>query len=84
MILWHDFTSDLEKASCAFGRFLWVAFLLAKYRSGGDGKSDYEYLSSNCCRIGDVSVWFTRSRFCCRILGSLLLLTNAAERAAEL
>ena len=56
MMLWHELTSKLKDASRAFGRCLRVAFLLAKYRSGGDGEMDYEYLSPNCSRFGKVSV----------------------------
>ena len=53
--LWHAFTTDLEAASEAFGRFLWVVSLFAKYRRSGEDKTPtYQYLSSNCCRIGNV------------------------------
>ena len=74
MILFRCFTTDLKKASCVFGRFLWVAFLLAKYRSGGDGNLDYEYLSSNCCRFGDVSVLLF-----CASLGVYVVITSLAH-----
>ena len=55
-LLWHSNTSTLKDGSDAFGRLLrrvcdfssWLATL-----DDAQNESDYAYLSSNCCRVGD-------------------------------
>ena len=62
-LLWQDKTSDQEEASGMFGRMLTVTANYQEWRRRPDSHSwetkwlnnsnEYEYLSSNCCRIGE-------------------------------
>jgi hypothetical protein len=51
-LLWHVETMDLGKASEAFGRLLRATSDFNRWRESDD-KPDYEYFSSNCCRVGE-------------------------------
>jgi hypothetical protein len=50
-------TTDRTKASSFFGRMLWLSRELQEWRNNQKETSDYQYFSSNCCRIGQ--------RVCC-------------------
>ena len=67
MILFRCFTSDLEKASCVFGRFLWVAFLLAKSANSSAETFNVGFpmgSSDCCCRVRNPDYVYLSSNFC--------------------
>lgn len=51
-LLWHSKTISLEDGSAMFGRLLWVLSVFSSWRDEED-ELDYEYFSSNSCRVGD-------------------------------
>lgn len=51
-LLWHAKTTNLNEASKDFGRLLRVTSDFGRWRIQ-DNEHDYEYYSSNCCRVGD-------------------------------
>jgi hypothetical protein len=55
MLLRQFKTNDLGKASDFFGLMLWLTKEFKQWRKEGEGHnvSNYEYFSSNCCRIGE-------------------------------
>jgi hypothetical protein len=56
-LLWHTESNTLEDASNMFGRLLRVTADFRLWRDNSDVQSDddYEYISSNCCKVGNNS-----------------------------
>lgn len=55
-LLWHSQVSTLADASLMFGTLIRVSSLFKDLRDGAgheDDSNQYEYFSSNCCRIAD-------------------------------
>jgi hypothetical protein len=52
-LLCHFDTNNLEEASKAFGKLLRATSDFSRWRESLDESLDYEYLSSNCCRVGE-------------------------------
>ena len=63
-LLWHSHTFDLPSASKDFGRFLRVVASFAVWRKT-DPETDYQYLSSNVCRVDNTVSWLPS---CCLAL----------------
>ena len=58
-LLWNARNFDLLAASKDFGCFLRVVSSFAVWLKT-DSKVDYEYLSSNVCRVGNTVSWLPR------------------------
>ena len=72
MLLRNNGTSNLKKASVAFGRFLRAASSFADWRSEDD--RTYQYLGPNSCRVGDqVSTNLLFTCICCCCYFSIIL-----------
>ena len=63
-LLWHAHTFNLSSASHDFGRFLRVVASFAVWRKT-DSDTDYQYLSSNVCRVDTTVSWLPS---CCLAL----------------
>ncbi|KAG7341182.1 hypothetical protein IV203_023133 [Nitzschia inconspicua] len=50
-LLWHSQTSCLSKASILFGKFLRVTADFASWKDNLQSPTEYEYFSSNCCKV---------------------------------
>jgi hypothetical protein len=55
-LIWQQQDNDLGSASKSFGSLLRISALFQAWRANHESRKellDYEYLSSNCCRIGN-------------------------------